>query len=89
MREEHPILRFEAPGTSPSATFKVKVIHTDVGSLFKGDFKRWCQEKHIRQVLFQPLTGKKTRLGVVEIFNRTFKRYSEYTSNLTLLHPQI
>ena len=77
MREEQQYLRFQAPGANPHATFKVKVIYTDDGGEFKGDFQRWCQEKEIRQVRFQPLTGKKTRMGVVERFNRTFRRYYE------------
>jgi len=59
MRDEQHFLRFKAPGANPHATFKVKVIYTDDGGEFKGDFQKWCQEKQIRQVRFQPLTGKK------------------------------
>ena len=80
-----------------STTFKVKVLYSDDGAEFKGEFKKWCTSEHIRQVLFKPLTGKKTRLGIVERFNRTFRRYYEVylkthpgtSKNLNVLIPEI
>ena len=97
MKAEQIFLRKEAPNANPHATFKVKVLYSDDGGEFKGAFKQWCTTKNIRQVLFKPLTGKKTRLGIVERFNRTFRRYYEVylkthpgtSTNLTVLIPEI
>ena len=97
MKAEQMFLRKEAPYPNPHATFKVKVLYSDDGAEFKGEFKKWCTSEHIRQVLFKPLTGKKTRLGIVERFNRTFRRYYEVylkthpgtSKNLNVLIPEI
>ena len=40
MRDEQQCLRFKAPGANPHAAFKVKVIYTNDGGEFKGDFQR-------------------------------------------------
>ena len=97
MKKEQTFLRTEAPSPNPHATFKVKVLYSDDGSEFKGEFEKWCKSKNIRQVQFKPLTGKKTRLGVVERFNRTFRRYYEVylkehpktSTKLNVLIPEI
>ena len=57
--------------------FPVEVIYTDEGSEFKGDFEKFCQKQGIRHVTFTPSTGTKRRLGIVERFIRTLRRYME------------
>ena len=97
MRTEQVFLRKEAPNPNPHTTFKVKVLYSDDGAEFKGDFKKWYVSENIRQVFFKPLTGKKHRLGVVESLNRTFRRYDEVylkthhgtSKNLNVLIPEI
>ena len=61
----------------PNVKFKVSVIYTDDGSEFKGVFDQWCRSNNIDHVMFKPGEGKKTRLGIVERFNRTVRRYYE------------
>ena len=57
--------------------FTVKQIKTDDGSIFKGDSRRALQQQGISQFFVQPsVSGPfKTKLSVVERFNRTVKLY--------------
>jgi hypothetical protein len=75
MPHEEEWLRSPNGGGAPRAEFFLNVIYTDEGYEFKGEFDRWCRENEIRHVVFKPGEGKKTRLGIVERFNRTLRRY--------------
>ena len=57
------------------ARFQIKQLYTDEGSEFKGVFLKYCNENDIHVTAFNPQTGTKRRLGVVERFNRTMRRY--------------
>jgi hypothetical protein len=54
----------------------------DEGSEFKGEFKKYCDEQKIHLIVFSPQTGSKRRLGIVERFNRTFRRLLEKESHM-------
>ena len=90
-------VRKEAPNPNPHATFKVKTLYSDDGRKLKRVFKELCIHNNIRQILFKPSTGKKTKLNVVKKFNRTFRRYYEIyvktllgtSGKLSLLIPEI
>jgi hypothetical protein len=55
--------------------FDIKRLYVDEGGEFKGEFLAFCNEKNIRVTVFKKSTGTKRRLGVVERFNRTMRRY--------------
>jgi hypothetical protein len=54
---------------------KVRTLYTDDGSEFKAEFARYCYDNDIRLVQFRPTEGLKTRLGIVERFNRSLRLY--------------
>ena len=57
-------------------SFKINTIYCDDGSEFHGDFYKYVKgQKDIDVVYFKPSEGTKRRLGIVERFNRTLKRY--------------
>ena len=57
----------------PYGTFAFKTIYTDEGQEFGKQFDLFCESRHIHHTRFGPTTGKKTRLGIVERFNRTLR----------------
>ena len=75
MPREETWLRSPEGADTPDAEFELNVIYTDEGGEFKGEFDAYCKSLQIRHVVFNPNEGKKTRLGIVERFNRTLRRY--------------
>ena len=57
----------------PYGTFVFKTIYTDEGQEFGKQFDLFCESRHIHHTRFGPTTGKKTRLGIIERFNRTLR----------------
>jgi len=57
----------------PNGKFLFKTIYTDAGGEFGKQFDDWCMSRNIKHTVFGPTTGKKTRLGIVERFNRTLR----------------
>ena len=68
-RKENPLTGMKG------VSFKINTIYVDDGSEFYGAFERFCKEKDVDVVHFSPSTGTKRRMGLVERFNRTLKRY--------------
>jgi hypothetical protein len=60
---------------STDGGLKIRTLYTDDGSEFKGEFAQHCYANNIRLVQFKPSEGLKTRLGIVERFNRSLRRY--------------
>jgi hypothetical protein len=54
---------------------KFRTLYTDDGGEFKGEFAKYCHDNNIRLVQFRPAEGLKTRLGIVERFNRSMRLY--------------
>ena len=73
-----------AGGLDPSyGTFVFKTIYTDEGQEFGKQFTLFCASRGIHHVRFGPTTGKKTRLGIVERFNRTLRElYYEHIKSI-------
>ena len=62
--------------------FCIARLYTDEGGEFKGSFKEFCDSHGIEQHRFKKEEGSKRRLGVVERFNRTIRRYLEVQRKL-------
>ena len=62
--------------------FHIARLYTDEGVEFKGVFKQFCDDKGILKYTFKKTEGSKRRLGVVERFNRTMRRYLEVQREL-------
>ena len=73
----------------PYGTFVFKTIYTDEGKEFGKQFTLFCASRGIHHVRFGPTTGKKTRLGIVERFNRTLRElYYEHIKPIPKTQPQ-
>ena len=57
----------------PNGKFLFRTIYKDAGAEFGKQFDTWCMSRKIQHTVFGPTTGKKTRLGIVERFNRTLR----------------
>ena len=67
----------------PYGTFVFKTIYTDEGQEFGKQFDLFCESRNIHHTKFGPTTGKKTRLGIVERFNRTLRElYYEHIKTI-------
>jgi hypothetical protein len=75
MAREERHMQEKGPKEEAKDMFNVEVIYTDEGNEFKAEFDQFCREREIRHVVFKPGEGKKTRLGIVERFNRTLREY--------------
>ena len=53
--------------------FVFRTIYTNAVGKFGKQFTEWCTAHRMHHVVFGPTTGKKTRLGIVERFNRNLK----------------
>ena len=71
----------------PYGTFAFKTIYTDEGQEFGKQFDLFCESRHIHHTKFGPTTGKKTRLGIVERFNRTLREL--YNEHIKTIYPEI
>ena len=68
--------RKESPLTGvKGVSFKINTIYVDGGSEFYGAFEHFWKENDIDVTHFTPSTGTKRRMGLVERFNKTLKRY--------------
>ena len=57
----------------PNCKFLSRSIYTDASQEFGKQFSEWFTSHNMFHVVFGPTTGKKTRLGTVERFNRTLR----------------
>ena len=57
---------------------KMDALYINAGNEFRGVFGTFCAEQGIHIVVIDPNEGSKRRIGVVERFNRTLRRYFEF-----------
>ena len=62
--------------------FHIARLYTDEGGEFKGSFKKFLDDQGIEKHVFKKEEGSKRRMGVVERFNRTLRRYVEVQREL-------
>ena len=70
----------------PRGKFLFRTIYTDAGAEFGKQFDDWCMSRNIKHACLGPphTTGEKTRLGIVERFNRTLSEmYLKHIEGVT------